>query len=337
MTNSPRITVFMAAYNAGDFISESIQSVLEQTFEDFELLIVNDGSIDHTVQAIQFFTDDRIRLIHNERNMGLVYTRNRVLEEARGTYIAILDSDDVAFPDRLQLQYDYMITHPHVALCSAHAMLIGENGEALDQQFTVTTSDHINMELLFGNPFINSNAFFKTSVIKDLNGYQNYAPAEDFELFFRMSEKYALANIDSVLVKYRIHVKNSSSVQSLALKENELRIIKKMEDSLGMKASKSLMAIHFSLFHRQYHEYAFKDYLSLYSAMKVGNTRVKKFPVDQFNAFLFKQWYELLWNKGAKTNALPLLFSPEIFEWKLVNFKQIRKVFKRSLKSFFNA
>src|SRR5690554_1467307 len=127
--NNPKITVFMAAYNAEAFIAEAISSILNQSFEDFELLVVNDGSIDKTVDVVHSFADPRIRLIHNEKNNGLVYTRNSALDEARGEYIAVLDSDDIAVPERLQLQYDYMIQYPKIALCGGHAALIDAQGQ----------------------------------------------------------------------------------------------------------------------------------------------------------------------------------------------------------------
>jgi glycosyltransferase involved in cell wall biosynthesis len=113
----PKITVFMAAYNSENYISDSIKSILDQSFSDFELLIINDGSTDLTVDIIEKFNDPRIRLVHNDKNRGLTYTRNVALTEALGEYIAILDSDDIAVKNRLELQYNFFQQHPEYALC----------------------------------------------------------------------------------------------------------------------------------------------------------------------------------------------------------------------------
>ena len=102
----PIVTVFMAAYNAAQFIEKSIQSILNQTFNDFELLIVDDGSTDNTLEIIRSFTDDRITIIENKINRGLIYTRNLAIQYARGTYLAIQDSDDISLPNRLERQFE---------------------------------------------------------------------------------------------------------------------------------------------------------------------------------------------------------------------------------------
>lgn len=331
MIDKPKITVFMAAYNASAYIEDSIASILNQTFGDFELLIVNDGSTDHSVEIIESFTDKRIRLIHNGENRGLVFTRNQLLKEARGTYIAILDSDDISFPDRLQFQYDFMTGHPQIALCGGHALLIDEHGVGLDDKFIVPFHEQLNMVLLFQNPFINSATIFKSAVLKELNGYREYAPAEDFELFFRISEKYQIANIDKVLIKYRIHHSNTSSVQAEKLHESELKIITDMQRSLGMPYDEHLLLIHFSIFSRQFQQHSFSAYLSLFKAMKAANRSSNRFPEDSFDAFLFNKWYELIRHRERNKNALFLLFNRTMFKWSYVTPKQIRKVFKQSL------
>lgn len=133
----PKITVFMAAYNQADFIQQSINSVLTQSFSDFELIIVNDGSIDNTTTIVESFNDNRIRLVHNDGNKGLIYTRNRLLTLAQGEYIAILDGDDIAYQDRLKLQYNFLLANPEVVLCGGHAAIINEHGNKTGDKLRV--------------------------------------------------------------------------------------------------------------------------------------------------------------------------------------------------------
>jgi len=324
----------MAAYNAANYINESIQSILDQTFEDFELLIVNDGSTDETVDIINNFKDSRIRLLHNDKNRGLTYTRNIVVNEARAEYIAILDSDDVAIHNRLELQYNFFQEHPDFALCGGHGTVIDEAGNPVaDNRFTVPVgSDKIKMTLLFYNTFINSTVMYKAAVLKELNGYNDYAPAEDYELFIRISDKYPVANLDSILVKYRLHSSNTSLVQSETGRAKVHSIKEKQLTNLQITADKKLTDTFFSLLEWDYSASDFTDYLSLFTKLKAANKSLNKYPEIPFEIMLFNRWFEIICVKKAKMNALSLLLNKNIFKWSYVNFRQFRKAFKLSIR-----
>ncbi len=115
----PLVTVSMVVFNGELHIREAIESILNQSFTDLELLIINDGSTDATLDIINQFKDPRIRLLSNDGNKGVAFTRNRSLQEARGVYFAILDSDDIAKPNRLEIQVNFMNAHPETAICGA--------------------------------------------------------------------------------------------------------------------------------------------------------------------------------------------------------------------------
>ncbi|MGF6849410.1 glycosyltransferase involved in cell wall biosynthesis [Chitinophaga sp. W3I9] len=144
----------MAAYNGEAYIEKSIQSVLDQSFTDFELLIVNDGSTDRTFDIVGKFTDPRIRLVHNDGNKGLTFTRNRGIEEARGQYIAILDCDDIAMPDRLEAQTSFLDSNPEIALCGGQAVTIDESGKQTGNLNVMAGDKNISPELVFHNTSI---------------------------------------------------------------------------------------------------------------------------------------------------------------------------------------
>lgn len=324
----------MAAYNAAKYINESIQSILDQTFDSFELLIVNDGSTDGTVDNINNFKDSRIRLLHNDKNRGLTYTRNVVVNEARGEYIAILDSDDIAVHNRLELQYNFFQEHPDFALCGGHGTVIDEaSNPVIGNRFTVPVDpDKIKMTLLFHNTFINSTVMYKTAALKELNGYNDYAPAEDYELFTRMSDKYPVANLDCVLVKYRIHSSNISTVQS-ELGRMKVRLIKEKQlTNLQIEADKQLTDAFFSILEGKYNTSNFAVYLSLLSKLKAANRSLSKYPRIQFEKMLFNRWFEIIYVKRAKMNALSLLLNTNLFKWSYVSFRQLRKVLKLSIR-----
>jgi glycosyltransferase involved in cell wall biosynthesis len=334
--NPPKITVFMAAYNAEKYIRKAISSILQQSFEDFELLIVNDGSTDDTVAEVQAFDDPRIRLIHNTSNQGLVFTRNRALEEARGEFIAVLDSDDIAVPERLQLQYEFMEQHPEVALCSGHAALIDAQGALTGQQFIVPT-DFVNMEVFFGNPFINPAAMFRADILREFDGYRDFAPAEDFDFFVRVSEKYPVANLDHLLVYYRVHNQNTSAIKPAETRAIETAILKDMYNRWGMSVDDRFLDLHYLLFSKSYHAIGFSDILKVVTTLKLANESSPQFLARDFEAVIFNKWYEIIMIKKPGKTALSLLFKRDLFRFSFLTFKQLRRTFKQSLKSYFKA
>ncbi len=326
----------MAAYNAANYISESIRSILDQTLGDFELLIVNDGSTDHTVDVINTFKDPRIRLIQNDKNRGLVYTRNVALTEARGSYVAILDSDDIAIHDRLEAQYNFLQEHPEIALCGGHGIVIDKNGaQVKDNRLIVPVgADKIKMTLLFLNTYVNSTVMFKTSVLKELNGYRDYAPAEDYELFTRISDKYPIDNLDKILVKYRDHDSNTSVVQSETAKLKVIEIKKNQLENLNIIPDQRLIHTFYSILTWNFNLFKFADYLNLFTQLKIANQNLNKYPIIAFEKFLFNYWFEIIFIKKAKMNAISLLLNTNLFKWSYLSARQFRKVFKLSIKGF---
>ncbi|OWK69445.1 glycosyltransferase [Pedobacter sp. AJM] len=333
---SPKITVFMAAYNVSAYIEESISSILNQTFKDFEFIIIDDGSTDDTALVVKKFSDSRIIFIQNDGNKGLPFTRNRLLELARGEYIAILDSDDIAYPERLQLQLSFFSSHPEVALCGGHGKIINEDGIEHEKKIIVPTNDLISMHMLFGNPFINSSTMFKTQIFRELNGYRNFALAEDFDLFIRISEKYTIANIDAFLVKYRIHGQNITIKRSEDQEQNESEILKYLQQTLGMAFNINTLKMHKELLTNQIDETHFFAYFELLVNMKIANLESNRFNIIKMNRFLFNKWYEIIRSKKSNVKALNWYFKKELYSMEYFNFKQFRKIFKSSLRGLIN-
>jgi glycosyltransferase involved in cell wall biosynthesis len=331
---SPKITVFMAAYNAAKFITEAIESVLNQTFKDFELLIVNDGSTDETVAIISKFQDPRIRVIHNDRNRGLVFTRNVLLKEARGEYIAILDSDDIAIPNRLALQYEHFKKHPDLALCGGHGQVINHSGDTINDPRLIVPigTENIKITLLFLNTFVNSTVMYKKEVFLELNGYNDFAPAEDYELFTRIADKYTIDNIDTVLVKYRDHDYNTSVVHASTGSRKVHEIKKNQLNRLHIEADQRLIEVFYSVLAHNFEPYPFSDYLSLFWKLKSANQKLKIYPKVPFEKRLFEYWFNIIMIKRAKGNALALLFNKKLFNFRYLTAKQFRKSFKLSLR-----
>lgn len=201
----PKVSVLMPAYNAEKYIVEAIESILSQTFQDFEFIIINDGSTDNTVKIIQEYAkrDKRIRFINNSRNQGLIAVLNQGLDLCRGEYIARMDCDDISLPERFAKQVKYLDEHPNVVVVGTWMQIFGKNNSVCECVPNVTTIDLI----IKGNLVAHSVAMLRKSVLRDNNIYYNpkYIYIEDYALWFQLLNYGEIHNIQETLLKYRIH------------------------------------------------------------------------------------------------------------------------------------
>ncbi len=207
----------MSAYNSAMYIGESISSVLNQTFKDLELIVVNDCSTDNTPEIIKSYSDKdpRVHLINNETNLQPAISRNKALQNAKGKYIAILDSDDIALPNRLETQYNFLEKNPDIALVGSGAEIIDENGKTIKIKRVPADFGEIKFRSIFRNLFIHSAVFYRKDPVLALGGYNDsYLHSEDYKLYTDLMDKYKITNIPEVLVKYRKNPKAISIVSS---------------------------------------------------------------------------------------------------------------------------
>ncbi len=134
MSENPKVSVIMSVYNGDKYLREAIESILNQTFTDFEFIIVNDGSTDNSLEIIESYDDERIKTINNKKNIGLTKSLNKALKFAKGKYIARQDADDVSLPNRFEKQVEYLDSHPEVALVGTSVYLIDENGKIIGKR-----------------------------------------------------------------------------------------------------------------------------------------------------------------------------------------------------------
>jgi len=195
------ISVLMPVYNADRFLADAINSILNQTFRDFEFLIIDDCSTDNSVEIIKSYNDSRIRFYQNETNLGISPTLNKGIELAATELIARMDSDDVSYPDRLQKQYDFILANPDGALYSCWTRVVGQ-----DNQF-IRQDDFNSLYYYYNLTFIcwiyHSTIIFRKTAVQEVGMY-NVPYAEDFELFWQLSRKYKIYNLGEVLLDYRI-------------------------------------------------------------------------------------------------------------------------------------
>ncbi len=211
---APAVTVVMTAYNGEAYIAEAIRGVLEQTFGDFELLVIDDGSSDRTVEIIKSFDDPRLVFVQNEHNIGISNTRNRGTELARGRYLAAHDQDDISYADRLRHQVSVLDADPGVVLVTGEVDSIppDRGRSALTE---VPSPAVLSWTLFTGSQVTHSTICVRLAALRDngLRYEQKYHYAEDFELFHRLSEVGKLVMVPQTLGAYRRHDSNASRLK----------------------------------------------------------------------------------------------------------------------------
>lgn len=218
--NTPAVSVILPAYNCGKYIGRAIESVLDQSFSDFELIIVNDGSTDNTEQIIHSFNDHRVIYVLTTANNGLVFSLNRAIDLSRGKYIARMDSDDICRPERLAKQKLFLDQNENIAVVASTVEFINEKEEItgdweLDKQ--TTAPGQIRRALLKQNCIAHPTVMMRAEVIRELK-YKSYQKnIEDYDLWLRMlSRGYKIAKIHEPLLLYRVH---GNSITSMHLKK----------------------------------------------------------------------------------------------------------------------
>jgi glycosyltransferase involved in cell wall biosynthesis len=212
----PRISVVMSVYNGQSFLSEAIESILHQTFRDFEFIIIDDGSCDNTAEILSSYAarDSRIRVLSHE-NKGRAVSLNIGIAHAQSNYIARMDADDIALPYRFQQQFDFLEAHPEVGLLGGSVQLI----KAADSVLAVVQPPRSDLEIktvmLQGNPMWHPTVVMRKGIALAAGGYRKpLLDADDYDLFLRMGERSQLANLDTVVLQYRIHA-NQVSVRNM--------------------------------------------------------------------------------------------------------------------------
>lgn len=220
------VSVLLPVYNCPRYVGAAIESILAQSFGDFEFLIIDDGSTDETPCVLEQSSDDRIRHIRHE-NKGLAGTLNVGIAMARGKYIARQDQDDVSLPDRLAEQVAYMESNPECALLGTWAQIM--EGNRLTERYHrhPACPSELRYRLLFNNPFVHSSVMLRKSALEAVGSYATdptRQPPEDYELWSRLSRHSEVANLPEVLVHYREIPGSMSRVGPSPFRDNVIKI-----------------------------------------------------------------------------------------------------------------
>lgn len=292
---TPVVTVLMPVYNGSEYLNESIRSILQQSFTDFEFIIIDDGSTDDSVSIVSSFKDYRIRLICNDRNLGVSEALNKGLALSSGMYVARMDSDDISYPERLAKQVAFMEENREIGICGTWVEVIG-GSEAKVYRYP-TDSWRIKCNHLFGPALAHPSVIMRREWLERLgNVYNsNFNYAQDYELWVRASEFTRIANIGEILLKYRLHPnqigQERKDEQNTAADSVRLLQIR----NLGIMPTTDEETIHNSI--SQWRFEPSRDFVERtelwFCRLLDANRSSSVYPEPFFSSLLYERWFEV--------------------------------------------
>ncbi|MCC6937944.1 MAG: glycosyltransferase family 2 protein [Flavobacteriales bacterium] len=296
--SSPRVTVLTTLYNKGPFVERAVRSILDGTFGDFELLIVDDASTDDGLERVRRFTDPRIRILTSAENTGRAAAANRGYDAARGEYVAVLDADDVAHPERLAEQIAFLDAHPDIGVCGSYAQTFGVRDHVATWP---TTDEEARGLLLFQDPLLYGSAMIRRSVLEE-NGIRCLSdwrtPGMDYLFLLAIAKHTHTATIPEPLMSYRLGDQNFRHGHDLI--EVRAKIYREVFRFYNIPASEEEIALQL-LFHRLYRELpdarTIRSLFRWAAKLKTFNKEHRLFTSAVFEARLDQElgrWYYVL-------------------------------------------
>lgn len=298
----PKVTVLMSVYNAERYLAEAIRSILSQTFQDFEFLIIDDGSSDKSKKIIESFHDSRIRLI-SRANKGLTYSLNQGLRLARGGYIARMDADDVSLPTRLEKEVQVLENDPTIGLVGTNYTIIDEKGHPLATTQVFTHPEDLAVAEILSNQYGHGSVMMRKSVLEQVGFYNpKVGSVEDYDLFIRISRVARIANIGAPLYLWR---RNPTGV-SLSNQKRQVELAFAVRDRA------------FRQFLRERGRY------KIFSSFHPFSFRPTPLHYLDKKSALFRDLSYLYRQEGKRKESLHALFAAVVFApWRLRNYRYL--------------
>ena len=277
----------MPVYNAERFLREAVESILSQTFTDFEFLIIDDGSTDGSAALLKSYTDPRLCLVQNSVNLGLTATLNRGLKEARGEYVARMDADDVSLPERFAKQVTFLDRHPKIGIVGVWAQAFGDASFRIPHPPAPET---IRAKLLFDSALVHPAVLMRRSFLEAHSlRYQPLGHFEDYELWQRAARLFPLANIPETLFRYRVSGGSAFfGAAADAQREVYARIDRTTLPFLGIEPTAADLDIHTYLRRPGGNRRDEAETWLLHLAE--ANRRIGYYDADAFTAMLHERW-----------------------------------------------
>ncbi|MCD1610556.1 MULTISPECIES: glycosyltransferase family 2 protein [Pseudomonadaceae] len=319
MATTPRVTVFIPVHNRQHYITTAVDSILAQTFEDFELLIVDDGSTDATLDVLARYQDPRLRVESNPRNLGIPATRNRGLELARGEYIALLDSDDISWPNRLARQVETLDRHSDLAQIGSACDFMDAEGQRINRvRRQPLAADDVAASLAFYCALTNRTIMARTAILRDYRYREDFPRCQDYELHQRLSRTQRMANLADVLVCGREHGGRFTKQTDALGRERKREICRRALIEIGITPGEEDLDRHYALARPKKLGAALnKDYLAWaeqwLARLDTANRRSQRHVPEALSRVMTERWVELCWHARRQLGTgayLHLMRSP---------------------------
>ncbi|MGN7987168.1 glycosyltransferase family 2 protein [Pedobacter sp. 22226] len=241
------ITILVPTYNCGKYIYKCIKSVLSQSYIDYELLIIDDGSTDDTEKIVKAISDKRITYLKNAKNLGVIATLNKGVQLAKGKYIARMDADDLITGNRLQTQVDFLERNPEFGMVGSWYRVMDESEKVMFEVRNYTNPDFLKLGLVFTNHFAHPAVMMRTKLAKKLLYDKDFKHCEDHELWTRFAEVKKVTNLPFFFLHVRSHAKGTCNLNQKDLKISVIKLLSRELNKKGIKHTPEELMLHASI------------------------------------------------------------------------------------------
>lgn len=324
---SSKLTIILPVYNGEKYLSFAIDSILNQSYQDFRLLIINDGSTDSSLAIAHSYRDKRITVV-DQANQGLSAALNHGLDLASSQYVARMDHDDISHPDRFAVQIKFMDDHPDIGLCGTWAELIDKDSKKVASAAYPLNHDQITAFLLFNSPFCHPSVIFRKSVLDNHQLRYHSGYAEDLDLWIKLLPYTKFANLPQFLVRYRLGVGISSNSHKRQYDDCFEKIISSQVLHLMPGATQLELNLHRLIADFNYHPSVedLKLIFQWFNKITEANLSKKIYHHHSLQLILAKQWLNL-----CTRSKLKLAYSPTLWFYSFITFFRLTNYNKINL------
>ncbi len=292
----PEISIVMPVFNSERFVEEAVKSILGQTFNDFEFIIVDDGSTDGSLEILESFHDSRIRILKNKKNRGIVYSRNRGLSEIKGRYYAPFDSDDVADSLKFEKQINFLSKNPYMGLVGSWTRLMDENGKFAHEHWKLKAkSEQIPPIMLFRNYFVHSSMLVRRNAIPVHQYVEGLDVVEDYRFCFDIALHHPVWNLPEYLLNYRIHHNSAMRCDDSRMQSQDEKMYKYIFELLEIELTEQQLDCIFAIKgHDQINDLAlFEEIHALLILILEQNNKLRVFNHHQLEKTVVNRWLKV--------------------------------------------
>lgn len=314
--SKPELSIIMPLFNSERFVAKAVESLLSQSYGNFELIIINDCSTDGSFEVLQQFSDRRISILHNETNQGIVFSRNKGLEAASGKFIAPFDSDDVAMPDKFNLQIGFLKKHSEFGMLGSWAKMIDENGNLLKKRWKLPAKPgRIPAIMFFRNYFVQSAVTIRREAIPK-KGYRiGYDLVEDWMMWHEIAQKHPVWNLPEYLVKYRVHHQGNSQNDPAQMYRKDKMMFEFLFHTLGLHPAENDFELYSLIKNRQpINHRQLKAIGAMLDKIADGNFNLRIYEHREMMKVLRNRWLKVCLKTRNKIHRVPFdFFTPGLF------------------------